>query len=406
MNEKNVISTIEDTQVDTSVIELLIERGRRQGFATFEDVLDFIPEADQDNVLLEDVINALADAGIPYEEGDGDQVDARGDLAFGDETLADRGSTAAVSAEDDLAEIEVDDSVRLYLKEATRVPLLTAEEEVELSQRIELGRMAQNELARGNVSAKRTQELRHLIEAGWNAREHLIRANARLVVSVAKKYIGRNVPFLDLIQEGNIGLMRAAKKFDYRRGFKFSTYATWWIRQAITRALADHSRTIRLPVHMGDQITRMLRVQHQLQQQLGRMPTDEELAEALGIPLSKVEQMSQVSRHPYSLDMPVGEDEDGELGDFIEDNETPDPEESAMQSLMHIDLKETLEILPPRELRVLQLRYGLADGQALTLNEVGRKMGITRERARQLEAQALQRLRNPTTQHRLQAYME
>jgi RNA polymerase primary sigma factor len=357
-------------------------------------------------VLLEDVINALGDAGIPYEEGDDDQADPRGDLTFGDETIEDRGTTAAVSAEDDLAEIEIDDSVRLYLKEATRVPLLTSEEEVELSQRIELGRMAQNELARGNVSAKRTQELRRLIEAGWNAREHLIRANARLVVSVAKKYIGRNVPFLDLIQEGNIGLMRAAKKFDYRRGFKFSTYATWWIRQAITRALADHGRTIRLPVHMGDQITRMLRVQHQLQQKLGRMPTDEELAEALGIPLSKVEQMSQVSRHPYSLDMPVGEDEDGELGDFIEDNETPDPEESAMQSLMHTDLKEMLEILPPRELRVLQLRYGLANGQALTLNEVGRKMGITRERARQLEAQALQRLRNPTTQHRLQAYME
>ena len=406
MMEKNLINRIDEDRTDNIGIERLLEYGQQQGYITLSDVLDYVPQAEQDGSLQEYVIDTLMEAGIPYADSDDAEEEAGDEIEAGASKIG-AFSTLALEPEEELLEhVETNDTVRLYIKEATRVPLLTAAEEAELAQRIERGRLAQQELVRGNVSPRRTRELRSLIEDGWAARDHLIRANARLVISVAKKYIGRGVQFLDLIQEGNIGLMRAAKKFDYRRGFKFSTYATWWIRQAITRALSDQSRTIRLPVHMGDQISRMLRTQHQLQQQLGRTPNQEELAQALGVPPAKVEQMMEVARQPMSLEMPVGEDEEGELGDFIEDAGAPDPEETTTHVLMQQDLKEILDILPPRELRVLQLRYGLLDGQALTLNEVGRRMGITRERARQIESQALHRLRNPTTEQRLHAYTE
>ena len=331
-----------------------------------------------------------------FDEDEDDAIDAR----------EPKGAPAPWMEGDPLENVDTDDTFRMYIKEATLVPLLSASEEAELSQRIERGRLAQSELSRGKVGSKRVRELRMLIEDGWEAREHLIRANARLVISVAKRYIGRGVPFLDLIQEGNIGLMRAAKKFDYHRGFKFSTYATWWIRQAITRALSDQSRTIRLPVHMGDQISRMLRAQNQLQQKLGRMPNKEELAEALGVSPEKVEQMMDVTRQPISLETPIGEDEDEMLGDFVEDRESPNPEDTATHQLLQEDLASVLETLPPRELRILQLRYGLVDGEALTLNEVGRRMGITRERARQLEVQALNRLRHPNTTQKLRPYAD
>jgi len=285
------------------------------------------------------------------------------------------------------------------------VPLLTAEEEVQLAKRIEAGRDAREELAQVGVFPERRQELRALIEDGWAAREHLITANSRLVISVAKKYMGRGVPFLDLIQEGNIGLIRAAKKFDYRRGHKFSTYATWWIRQAVTRAIADQGRTIRVPVHMGDQINKLLRVQHQLTQQLGRDPKVEELAEALEVPPQKVENMIQVARRPLSLETPTDDEEDSVLGDFIEDEEIPPPDETATYNLLRQHLDGVLEGLPPREVRILQLRYGLLDGQAYTLEEVGRKMGVTRERVRQIEAQALSRLRHPAIRRKLREYL-
>src|SRR3990172_2683651 len=249
---------------------------------------------------------------------------------------------------DILENIDISDTIGLYLKEAARVPLLTAQEEVELSQRIERGRLAREEIARGNSSPRRARELCKLIEDGWDAREHLIIANSRLVISVAKKYIGRGVPFLDLIQEGNIGLMRAAKKFDYRRGFKFSTYATWWIRQAITRAIADQGRTIRVPVHMGDQISKVLRTQHQLKQRLSRDPSTEELAEALEIEPKRVEHILQVAQRPLSLQMPIGEEEDDSLEDFIEDD-APNPDETAFHKLMSEHLDRVLDGLPPRE---------------------------------------------------------
>ena len=291
------------------------------------------------------------------------------------------------------------------MKEVGRVPLLTAVQEVELAQRIERGRLAREELARGNVTPRRRQELQMLIEDGWLAREHLITANSRLVISVAKKYMGRGVPFLDLIQEGNIGLIRAAKKFDYRRGHKFSTYATWWIRQAVTRAIADQGRTIRVPVHMGDQINKLLRVQHQLTQRLGRDPSVEELAVALEVTPQKVENMIQVARRPLSLETPTDDEEDSVLGDFIEDDEFPAPDETATYNLLREHLESVLDGLPPREVRILQLRYGLLDGQAYTLEEVGRKMGVTRERVRQIEAQALSRLRHPAIRRKLREYL-
>jgi RNA polymerase primary sigma factor len=310
------------------------------------------------------------------------------------------------AVDDYLAGVDSSDMVGLYIKEAARIPLLSADEERVLAQRIERGQMARDELARGNTSPRRRLELRRLTEDGSCARDRLIIANSRLVISVARKYLGRGVPFLDLIQEGNIGLMRAAKKFDYRRGYKFSTYATWWIRQAVTRALADQSRTIRVPVHMGDQINRMLRCQHHLKQEMNRDPSIEEIAEQMNVPVTKVENMIQVARTPLSLQMTVGEDDEEMLGDFIEDPYSPALEDSTTANLLREGISYALAQLPPREARILQLRYGLLDGQVLTLNEVGRRMGITRERVRQIEAQALQRLRAVAIPRDLRAYIE
>jgi RNA polymerase primary sigma factor len=283
--------------------------------------------------------------------------------------------------------------------------LLSAGEEVDLAQRIESGRMARAELARGNVSDRRRIELRRLVEDGWTAREHLITANSRLVISVAKKYMNRGVPFLDLIQEGNIGLMRATKKFEYRRGHKFSTYATWWIRQAISRAVADQGRTIRVPVHMGDKINKLLRIQHELTQRFDRKPTIEELAEVLEVEPAKVEHMMRVARRPLSLELPTDDEGDSTLGDFIEDDEVPRPDDTATENLLKEHLLSVLDSLPPREVRILQLRFGLLDGNSYTLEEVGDKMGVTRERVRQIQAQALSRLRHPNIKRRLRDYL-
>jgi RNA polymerase primary sigma factor len=343
-------------------------------------------------------------AGIPYLEDESLLPEPSEDELSLDDDADDNDENSSLIF-DDLQNIDTDDTIGLYLKEVSRVPLLTAEEEVELAQRIERGRLSREELARGNVGNRRRHELRKLIEDGWAAREHLITANSRLVISVAKKYMGRGVPFLDLIQEGNIGLIRATKKFDYRRGHKFSTYATWWIRQAVTRAIADQGRTIRVPVHMGDQINKLLRIQHQLTQRLGREPSVDELALALDVPPKKVENMIQVARRPLSLETPTDDEEDSVLGDFIEDDEAPPPDDTATYNLLREHLEEVLNSLPPREVRILQLRYGLLDGQAYTLEEVGRKMGVTRERVRQIEAQALSRLRHPTIRRKLRDYL-
>ena len=385
-------------------IARLIELGRQKSYVTLDDILHFFPEAEQDVQQLEEAFSALLSAGIPFMEDVTTSEPSEDELAA-EEAEVESEEDEALALEDYLANIDTDDTIGLYLKEVSRVPLLTAEEEVELAQRIERGRMAREELAKGKVSMRRRTELRRLIEDGWAAREHLITANSRLVISVAKKYMGRGVPFLDLIQEGNIGLIRATKKFDYRRGHKFSTYATWWIRQAVTRAIADQGRTIRVPVHMGDQINKLLRVQHQLTQRLGREPSVEELADALEVPPKKVENMIQVARRPLSLETPTDDEEDSVLGDFIEDDEAPPPDDTATYNLLREHLGEVMNGLPPREVRILQLRYGLLDGQAYTLEEVGRKMGVTRERVRQIEAQALSRLRHPTVRRKLRDYL-
>ena len=403
MEEELMNISSEDYENDSAIAQL-IEYGRQKSIVTIDDILRFFPDAEQDVDQLEEAFSALLSAGIQYTEetpSDDDVDDDELDLS----DLDDEDDESGIGLSDDLSNIDTDDTIGLYLKEVSRVPLLTADEEVELAQRIEKGRISREELARVNVTFERRLELRKNIEDSWAARDHLITANSRLVISVAKKYMGRGVPFLDLIQEGNIGLIRATKKFDYRRGHKFSTYATWWIRQAVTRAIADQGRTIRVPVHMGDQINKLLRYQHQLTQKLGRDPSVEELAAELDVPVKKVENMIQVARRPLSLETPTDDEEDSVLGDFIEDDEAPAPSDSATYNLLKEHLQTILNDLPPREVRILQLRYGLLDGQAYTLEEVGNKMGVTRERVRQIEAQALSRLRHPSVQKILRDYL-
>jgi RNA polymerase primary sigma factor len=402
-NDIYKVEVEDDDDEQYSATARLIEMGRLKSYVTIDDILHFFPEAEQDVEQLEEAFAALMSAGITYIE---DSVtEEPSDDEIEDEPEEEPEEPVQSLLMDDLAHIDTDDTIGLYLKEVSRVPLLTAEEEVELAQRIERGKMAREELAKGNVVVNRRLELRKLIEDGWAAREHLITANSRLVISVAKKYMGRGVPFLDLIQEGNIGLIRATKKFDYRRGHKFSTYATWWIRQAVTRAIADQGRTIRVPVHMGDQINKLLRVQHQITQRLGREPSVEELAVSLEVTPKKVENMIQVARRPLSLETPTDDEEDSVLGDFIEDDEAPPPDDTATYNLLKEHLEIILNDLPPREVRILQLRYGLLDGQSYTLEEVGRKMGVTRERVRQIEAQALSRLRHPNIRRKLRDYL-
>ena len=296
------------------------------------------------------------------------------------------------------------DTVGLYLKEMARVPLLTTEEEIELAMRLEAGLAAEKKLKRNPVS-KNSVEWKFLMEDGQAARDHLIKANTRLVVSIAKRYMCRGVPFLDLIQEGNLGLMKAVEKFDFRRGFRFSTYATWWIRQTITRAIADQGRTIRVPVHMSDRIRRLYRVARDLEQEYGRKPSAEEIATEMDIDPRKVQWMLRVSWQPLSLEHPVGEDEDSELGNFIENDSSPTPSEWAENNMVRSKIEEVLATLTPREARILRLRFGLQNGRAYTLEEVGQKFGLTRERIRQIEGRALRRLRHPRRSRQLRDYL-
>jgi len=383
--------------------EYLQAKASAQGFITYDDIQRAFPEAEDNLDELEDVLANLMESGIDIGAPEEDQE-------WKPEIAGEGGKSSAQSAmsADQRAYFEtvrIDDPIGLYLKEIGRVPLLVAEQEVSLAKRMEAGRAAQEKLEQDSHNGQSRAALEMLVQDGLAAREHLVRANSRLVISVAKKYIGRGVPFLDLIQEGNIGLIRAANKFDYRLGHKFSTYATWWIRQAVTRAIADQSRTIRVPVHMGDQINKLLRTTHRLTQELGRRPTPEELAEELEIPLRKVKDMLQVARRPLSLEMPTDDEGDSELGDFIEDGESFAPDEEVTASMLKELLAEILQDLPPREVRILQLRYGLVDGETYTLEEVGNKLGVTRERVRQIEAQALSRLRHPAHSRRLKDFL-
>ena len=383
-----------------TAIERLLGLGRSQGYVTYDDVMEVIPEAELNIEQLEDALAALIEQGIQISD-----VELEAPAAE-DEEKAEAAKPETRSGEADLTAIDVDDSISLYLREIGRIPLLTAEQEVSLAKRMEAGRNAKRRLSRdGHMTEDERWDLREVIRDGQAAQEHLIKANSRLVVSVAKKYVGRGVPFLDLIQEGNIGLIRAVKKFDYRRGFKFSTYATWWIRQAVTRAIADQGRTIRVPVHMYEQINRLARVTRQLVQELGRDPTTEEIARELGVGPKKVERTIKVAQRPLSLEMPVGEEDDSFLGDFIEDSEAPSPTDQASQQLLRDQIDDIFISLTPREVRILQLRFGLVDGYSYTLEEVGKKFGVTRERIRQIEAQALGRLRHPSRSRKLRDFL-
>ena len=397
----------------------LMRLARRQGAISSEDILASIPFPERDVPLLEDVLEGLLEAGVEVDDprqlqAESSEQGSRPSFSSADLQRVREAARPWLQDETDIVEdlgyqqaLETDDVVGLYLKEAGRVRLLTAEEEVELARRMEAGDFASEQLERDGQSLPLDDvyTLQEIVEDGEAAQEHLVRANVRLVISVAKKYIGRGVPFLDLIQEGNIGLIRATKKFEYQRGHKFSTYATWWIRQAVSRAVADQGRTIRVPVHMGDQLNRMRRFQLQLTQELGRDPSIAELAIGMETTPDKVEDLMEISRRPVSLEAPIDEDGDSTFGDFVEDVNSPAPADEVASLLLHEQLDEALDRLPPREAQILRLRYGLEDGRVYTLEEVGQTIGVTRERVRQLEAQALNRLRQSSARVKLRDYL-
>jgi RNA polymerase primary sigma factor len=375
----------------------LLEKGDDQGYLTSADVLTVFPDLEDAAERMERLQAFFRGAGIEiYREADDVPPHLRPDAA-----------PPILEEAFDLTTISTDDTVGLYLKEMSRVPLLTVDEEVSLAKRIERGRLAETRLTRlnGNASARKRAEYQGHIQDMRLAREHLIKANTRLVVSIAKRYMGRGVPFLDLIQEGNLGLMKAVEKFDYKRGFRFSTYATWWIRQTITRAIADQGRTIRVPVHMSDRIRRLYKVARQLEQDMGRKASPEEIAHEMDTDARKVQWMMRVSWRPLSLETPVGEEEDSELGAFVEDETTPTPTQSAYQNLLREKIEDVLSTLSPREARILRLRFGLHNGRSYTLEEVGQKFGLTRERIRQIEGKALRRLRHPRRARQLRDYL-
>ncbi len=357
----------------------LISEGKGKGFLTQKDIERHLPLENWSEEILDNVVTELQDMDIEVVSEDKEAAAVSAPVAV----AVDEDSAPAAEYNEEMGVLEdlpLSDPVRMYLREIGKIALLKPEEEVELAK---------------------------LVEAGDPVgKSKLVEANLRLVVSIAKKYIGRGMLFLDLIQEGNLGLIRAVEKFDYRKGFKFSTYATWWIRQAITRAIADQARTIRIPVHMVETINKMVRISRQLVQRLGREPTDEEIAGEMEIEPSKVEEIRRIAQLPVSLETPIGEEEDSQLGDFIEDRDLPSPEEAAAGHLLHEQIEEMLDALSEREREVLHFRFGLEDGRSYTLEEVGKRFGVTRERIRQIEAKALRKLRHPSRSKKLKDFLD
>ncbi len=404
------------------MLEDLLQNAKAQGYVTGEELLELYPEVETCVPQVDALFAKLIDEGInivlnnsesSYDLSDSSLFEEEEDEFSEDKEIED--DEKDLEDEEDILDdteeyvdvdgISVDDTISLYFRQMGCVPLLEKSEEVTLARRMEEGREALQELMAGDVSPKEEEKLRRAVERGDKARKKLTEANTRLVVSVAKKYTGNGVPLLDLIQEGNIGLMKAVEKFEYRRGYKFSTYATWWIRQGITRALAQQSRLIRIPVHAGDQIRRIYRTIESYEKETGERPTKEELSERTGLSVSKIELLMRSSRYPISLEMPVGEDDDSEFGDFVEDDDSLTPTEVTYQHLLREALQNIMTSLSPREARILRLRFGLRDGRAHTLEEVGQKFDLTRERIRQIEHEALDRLRCPYRRKQLMDYL-
>ena len=378
-------------------IRALLAHGRDAGFLTSDEVTAAMVAADLPAEELGAVLQVCAEAGVEVLE------------AVDDSEGAEEREQALRREEEELAArtSSTSDPVRMYLKEIGRVPLLTAEQEVDLSQRIEAGLFAAEKLEHEpDLPADLRADLAFLAEDGARAKRQLVEANLRLVVSIAKRYVGRGMLFLDLIQEGNLGLIRAVEKFDYTKGYKFSTYATWWIRQAITRAIADQARTIRIPVHMVETINKLLRISRQLMQELGREPTPEEIGREMDLPPEKVLEIQKISQEPVSLDTPIGEEDDSHLGDFIEDGDAVVPLDAASFLLLQEQLENVLHSLSERETKVIQMRFGLLDGRPRTLEEVGQEFGVTRERIRQIESKTLSKLRHPSRSQKLRDYLE
>ena len=384
----------------------LLEKADLQGYLTTGDIMEVFPWDGEDDERLLELFGLLHRQGVEIvieEESDPEPDFSK----LENPSLDFSPSSIETALLPNLENISADDSVGLYLKEMSRVPLLSLDEEVNLAQRIEHARQAKANLSKmnGKGTSRHRGELDALVQDGILAREHLIKANTRLVVSIAKKYIGRGVPFLDLIQEGNLGLMKAVSKFEYQRGFRFSTYATWWIRQTITRAIADQGRTIRIPVHMTDRLRMMYKAAHRLEQRHGRPPTPEELCLEMGVGNDKLQWMLEVARIPISLESPVGDEDDSEFGMFVEDTITPSPSQTTYENMLRERVDHVLSTLSPREARILRLRFGLENGHPYTLEEVGRKFGLTRERIRQIEGKALRRLRHPCRSRLLREYL-
>ena len=397
--------------------ELLARAKKKKNVLEYNEISDFFAELNLDEEQLDKILEVLEQSGVDVlrMSDDVDDIPDDDEILINEEEEVDMESID-LSVPDG---ISIEDPVRMYLKEIGKVPLLTADQEIELAKQMEAGMLADKVINAGDISEAKlkdeeveivkdltSEQLKEISETGNEAKKRLAEANLRLVVSIAKRYVGRGMLFLDLIQEGNLGLIKAVEKFDFRKGFKFSTYATWWIRQAITRAIADQARTIRIPVHMVETINKLIRISRQLLQELGREPTPEEIAEQMGMPVERVREILKISQEPVSLETPIGEEEDSHLGDFIQDDNVPVPADAAAFTLLKEQLVEVLGTLTEREQKVLRLRFGLDDGRVRTLEEVGKEFNVTRERIRQIEAKALRKLRHPSRSRKLKDYLD
>ena len=412
-NETPVVETEEMKQkFQAKLVELLALGKKKKNMLEYQEISDFFKDMPLEADKMELVLDYLDHNGIDVLRISDDDDDDEIILTEEDDVEVEKIDLSIPEG------VSVEDPVRMYLKEIGKVPLLNAEEEIELAQKMEAGAVASEKIAilEERIEEAEDAEIEELkaeikelqkdVDLGAEAKKRLAEANLRLVVSIAKRYVGRGMLFLDLIQEGNLGLIKAVEKFDYRKGYKFSTYATWWIRQAITRAIADQARTIRIPVHMVETINKLIRVSRQLLQELGREPSPEEIAAEMNMPVDRVREILKISQEPVSLETPIGEEEDSHLGDFIKDDNVPVPADAAAFTLLKEQLEEVLSTLTDREQKVLTLRFGLEDGRARTLEEVGKEFNVTRERIRQIEAKALRKLRHPSRSRKLKDYLE